>query len=86
MSGITNSDNGMMENQQATDLGHPLDEGETPALKSAEVESAIPRLADGVDADGLVESGHEPPEPSAETEDARKDAIEVAATRPMPSD
>ena len=86
MSGMTNPDNGMMENQQAADLGHPLDEGGTPATKGAEVESPIPHLPDGVDAGGMVESGHELPDPGTETEEARKDAIEVAATQPMPSD
>ena len=40
MSPATNPDNGMMENQQAEDLGHPLDEGDAPNVKGALVDRA----------------------------------------------
>lgn len=79
MSGITNPDNGMMENQQAQDLGHPIDEAK---VKGASVESPIPRLREGVDTDGMIESAHEMPDEA--TEEARHRALRNAEKQPRP--
>ena len=73
MPGMTNSDNGMMGNQQAEDLGHPVEQDATPAVKGASVESPMPRLGQPLDADGLLEEGDETPD--AETEVARKASV-----------
>lgn len=80
MSGITNPDNGMMENQQAQDLGHPIDEDGDPTVKGASVESPIPRLGESLDADGLIEAAHQMPDEA--TEDARRAALRKAGTQP----
>lgn len=82
MSGITNPDNGMMENQQALDLGHPIDEDGGPKVKGASVESPIPRLETGPDADGLIEPEHEMPDESSE--EARNAALANARSQPRP--
>lgn len=80
MSGMTNPDNGMMENQQAQDLGHPIGEDGDPAVKGASVESPIPRLQGRLDADGVIEPTHEMPDGA--TEEARRAALRDAQALP----
>jgi hypothetical protein len=76
MSRMTNPDNGMMENQQADDLEHEVEQGGAAAVKGASVESPLPRLGEGVDADGLLEEADAMPD--KETEAARKAALAKA--------
>ncbi|PZO79679.1 MAG: hypothetical protein DI629_08445 [Mesorhizobium amorphae] len=78
MSGMTNPDNAMMEEQQEKDLGHMLDgDGKTGA-----VGAKIRRLPEGVDADGLIRGAQEMDE-SEETQAARHGAA-AAASKAQP--
>ena len=72
MSRMTNPDDAMMDEQQAQDLGHPLDPDANKEIK---------RLPEGVDADGLIRGAQEMPE-SSETASARKTAAAKAEKAP----
>lgn len=74
MSPTTNSDNGMMKNQQADDLGHQLDEDAAPDVRAAAVESPSPGLAEGAGA--MPDEADAMPDEASEK--ARRRAVETA--------